>query len=264
MSTTRSRVTAPTISTFSVTKGGRIAETRACFESWDLEMSLDDNLRRILDENLIQANTDAWLREMGRILQVRFGDIERHRNLIRLAQSGMALDSWSQILLWHLTMREQLLSDFLESWLFPRKQEGMLLVRSNEVKNYLAGLKDRGVVSNDWSLSTIGRMASGLPSYAADFGLLSGHTVKEFCHFQIRDDALLYILLDVKQETSSADQALGDVRWRRFLMSRDELEHDLLRLHQSQQIQYEVAGSVISLETTFNGVDDYVEHLVKH
>ena len=100
----------PTISTFSVTKGGRVAETYACFAGWDLGLSLDDNLERFREENPILAPTDAWLKEMRRILRVRFGDIERHRALIRLVQGTRPLpqESWAPILLWHLCLRELL------------------------------------------------------------------------------------------------------------------------------------------------------------
>src|SRR5262245_46048410 len=138
----------PTISTFSVTKGGRIAETYACFASWDLGSSLDQNLQRFRDENPILAPTDAWLKEMRRIFHVRFGDIERHLPLIRLAQGPRALSQgvWAPILLWHLCMRELLLSDFLETWLYPRKIEGLLRVRADNVRSYLADLEPRGLL----------------------------------------------------------------------------------------------------------------------
>ena len=103
----------PTISTFSVTKGGKIAETYACFAQWDLSVSLTENLARLRRENPILAPTDAWLKEMGRIFHVRFGDIESHRPLIRLAQAQYSQHAWAPVLLWHLCHRELLLSDFL-------------------------------------------------------------------------------------------------------------------------------------------------------
>src|SRR5262245_31933630 len=118
----------PTISTFSVTKGGKVAETYAFFREWNLSLSVDANLAQFKEHNPIQASTDAWLREMRKIFHARFGDIERHATLIRLAQAGFTLDVWAQMLTWHLCARELLLSDFLESWLYPHKQEGMLYV----------------------------------------------------------------------------------------------------------------------------------------
>lgn len=252
----------PTISTFSVTKGGKVAETYACFAAWDLDASLDDNLARMREENPILASTDKWLKEMQRIFHARFSDIERHRPLIRLAQAGLPQETWAPILLWHLCFRELLLSDFLETWLYPRKQEGFLRVRADDVRGYLQGLKPRGLLENEWRASSIDRMASGLPAYAADFGLLQGRAVKEIAPFHLPDEALLYVLNDLAKETTSAEKILDDVRWRRFLLSRAELEHELLRLHQLRRLRYDVAGSLVALDLPNKSVDEYVEELV--
>jgi hypothetical protein len=256
--------TTPTISTFSVTKGGKVAETYACFSSWDLSASLDDNLARLREENPILAPTDAWLKEMRRIFHVRFGDIERHRPLIRLPQGPRALsqETWAPILLWHLCLRELLLSDFLESWLYPRKQEGLLRVRSDDVRAYLAELKPRGLLDKEWKPSSVSRMASGLPSYAADFGLLQGKATKEIAPFHLPDESTLYVLHDLAADIASGEKILDDIRWRRFLISRAELEQELLRLHQHRKLTFDIAGSIVSLELPHENAEEYVEHLV--
>lgn len=255
-------MTVPTISTFSVTKGGKVAETYACFAAWDLNASLDDNLSRMREENPILAPTDAWLKEMQRIFHLRFADIDRHRPLIRLAQAGLPQETWAAMLLWHLCFRELLLSDFLETWLYPRKEEGRLRVRSEDVRGYLRELKPRGLIEKEWRTSSVQRMASGLPAYAADFGLLRGGAVKEIAPFHLPDEALLYVLNDIAKETSSSEKILSDIRWRRFLLSRAELEHELLRLHQQQRLRYDVAGSLVALELPNKSLDEYVEQLV--
>lgn len=252
----------PTISTFSVTKGGRVAETYACFAAWDLAATLDENLARFRQENPILAPTDAWLKEMRRIFRVRFSDIERHRPLIRLAQGGLSEGIWSSLLLWHLCFRELLLTDFLESWLYPRKQDGLLRVRGEDVRSYLTQLSDRGLLEREWTPNTISRMASGLPTYAANFGLLHGKSTKEIAPYVLSDEALLYVLHDIAAETASGERILDDERWRRFLISRSELEQELLRLHQLRLLRYEVAGSLVSLELPHKSVDAYVEYLV--
>ena len=164
--------------------------------------------------------------------------------------------------MWHLCFRELLLTDFLETWLYPRKQEGLLRVRADDVRGYLVELKPRGLLDKDWKRSSIDRMASGLPAYAADFGLLQGRAVKEIAPFHLPDDALLYVLNDIANETARAEKILDDIRWRRFLLSRAELEQELLRLHQHRRLRYDVAGSLVALELPNKSVDEYVEELV--
>ncbi len=254
-----------TLSTFSVTKGGKVAETYACFSNWDLSRSLDENLARLRQDNSIQAATDKWLVEMRRIFRARFGGIERHRGLIRLVQGPRALSqtAWTPILLWHLCIRELLLSDFLETWLYPRKQEGMLRVRGDDVRSYLAELQPRGLLDQPWKESVVSKMSSSLPKYAADFGLLQGGAVKEIAPFHLPDEALLYVLHDLASEIPSTQKLLDDHRWRRFLLSRGELEQELLRLHQHKRLSFELAGSMVILDLPYRSVEEYVEHLVE-
>ena len=257
-------MTEPTISTFSVTKGGRVAETYACFQTWNLDESLDANLDRFREENPILASTDAWLKEMRRIFRVRFGDVERHRTLIQLAQGPNALDqtTWAPILLWHLCMRELLLSDFLENWLYLRKQEGILRVRADDVRVYLAELSPRGLLNEEWKQSSVDRMASGLPAYAADFGLLVGKAAKEIAPFHLPDEAFLYVLHDLADEIASTQLILDDIRWRRYLLSRNELEQELFRLHQHRDLTFELAGSLVVLDLPCKSLGEYVDRLV--
>lgn len=251
-----------TISTFSVTKGGKIDDTYASFQAWDLSRSLNANLEALAEENPILAGTDAWMREMRRIFRVRFGEIEVHEPLIRLAQAGMPRQEWSPILLWHLCYRELLLSDFLETWLYDRKQEGILRITSDDVREYLATLRSRGLLNTEWSKNTVNRMASGLPAYATDFGLLEGRNVREIVPFHLPEKAFLYVLYSIHDSVPTASRLLADIRWRRFLMSESDVEHELLRLHQLQKVHYEVAGSVISLELPHPSLEGYVDALV--
>jgi hypothetical protein len=252
----------PSISTFSVTKRGQVESTYACFASWDLDKTLDQNIDRLRQENPIHAATDKWLAEMLKIIRVRFGSIDEHAPMIRLAKAGMAMETWTPILLWHICARELLLSTFLETWLYARKVEGRLRVSSDDVKEFLRDLRERGQLDRPWKDGTTNRMASGLPSYAADFGLLKGGVVKEIAPYQLPDEAILYVLHAISAEGATAARILDDIRWRRFLLSRGELEQELLRLHQHRKLTFEIAGSVVSLELPHKSMDDYVAHLV--
>lgn len=252
----------PTISTFSVTKQGQVSETYALLQEWDLSLGLDENLERFRANNPIMAPTQRWLDQMRKIFRVRLGQVESHRPLIRLAQGGLDIKEWAPILLWHLCYRELLLSDFLEEWLFDRKQRGLWWLRSSDVREYLEELRPRGLLDRDWGESTVSRMASALPRYAADFGLLQGKVVKEIAPYWLPEPSLLYILHVMMEEHGSARAALDDTRWRRLLIDRASLEEELLRLHQQRRIHFEQAGSAISLELPCRSAGEYAESLV--
>lgn len=155
-----------------------------------------------------------------------------------------------------------LLSDFLESWLYDRRQEGMLRVRADDVRAYLASLTDRGLLETEWRQSSVDRMASGLPAYAADLGLLHGKTVKEIRPAHLPDEALLYVLHWMRDQGLGSQRVLDDRRWRWYLVSRPELEAELLRLHQRGSLRFDVAGSAIALDLPYPSLEEYVDALV--
>jgi hypothetical protein len=138
----------------------------------------------------------------------------------------------------------------------------MLRVRGEDVRGYLVELQPRGLLDQPWKESVVSKMASSLPKYAADFGLLQGGSIKEIAPFHLHDEALLYVLHDLASEIPSTERLLDDPRWRRLLLSRSELEQELLRLHQHRRLSFEVAGSMVILELPYRSVDEYVEHLV--
>ena len=137
-------------------------------------------------------------------------------------------------------------------------------MRGEDVRDYLDTLTPRGLIDKKWTETTINRMASGLPAYASDFGLLRGKGTKEIVPYHLSDDALLYVLHVMAERTASTERILADTRWRRLLMSRSELEQELLRLHQLRRLRFEVAGSMVALDLPCSSANDYVEYLVRH
>jgi len=73
---------------------------------------------------------------------------------------------------------------------------------------------------------------------------------------------LLYILHDLSEEIANGDLLLRDVRWRRLLLSRSQMEQELLRMHQHRRLRFEMTGSTVALELPFKTTEEYVDHLL--
>jgi hypothetical protein len=236
------------VSSFTLVKGTMIPETYAVFTAWDLDGSKRENLDRLRHDNFIGIRSAAWLRDVAKVLNRRFEPAGRDRALVVLAQGGCPLDEWKPILLWHITRDEFLLRHFLIHWLYPRFEAGVLRLRHEELDHFLLDLRRRGGhIEHEWSDATRRRVAAGLLKAAADFGLLHGSRVKEFASYHMPDRSFLYLLHAMRDEHASPARVISSPDWRMFLMSPDDVERELLRLHQFKKLHYEAAGTLLQL-----------------
>jgi Putative inner membrane protein (DUF1819) len=239
---------AKVVSSFTVIKGTMIPETYSVFVHWDLTRSKHENLDRLRSENPIGAQSATWLRDVVKVLSRRFDPDGRDRALVLLAQRGCPLDEWKPILLWHITRDEFLLRDFLIHWLYPQFEAGVLRVRPTDLDGFLLGLRERGgQTEHAWSEATQARVAAGLLKAAADFGLLRGTGKKEFASYHLPERSFLYMLHAVQETAASPARVIAAEDWRMFLMAPQDVEREILRLHQYKKLHYEAAGSLLQL-----------------
>ncbi|MDZ4064474.1 MAG: BrxA family protein, partial [Coriobacteriia bacterium] len=115
--------------------------------------------------------------------------------------------------------------------------------------------------SGSWSAETTARVASGLLRIATDFGLLRGTQAREFASYHLPDESLLYLLHSMKEVESSPRKLVDSTDWHMFLMNAEDVERELLRLHQFHKLHYDVAGSIVHLRMQHASLDEYVEEL---
>ncbi len=259
----RSSSRANVVSSFTVVKGAMIDETYAVFASWDLARSKRENLDRLREENFIGASSNTWLRDVAKVLNRRFEPEGRDRALVLLAKSGCDLEAWKPLLLWHMTRDEFLVRDFLQNWLFPAYEAGAFRVRPEELHGYLQGIGKRGATTEHaWTEQTLKRVAAGLLKIAVDFGLLRGSVVKEFASYHLPEHSFLYLLHAMRDAALGPGKVVGALDWRMFLMRPDDVEHELLRLHQFKKLEYQVAGSLVELSLPCASSREYAERMV--
>ena len=159
-----------------------------------------------------------------------------------------------------MTRDEFLIRDFLANWLFVAHEAGVFRLRSDELDEYLRTLGTRGgVTEHAWSDSTIRHAAPALLRVAADFDLLRGSAVKEFTSYHLPERSFLYLLHAMRDEHISPARVMASPDWRMFLMGPDDVERELLRLHQYKKLHYEAAGSLLQLTLPHQTALDYAE-----
>ena len=251
------------VSSFTIVKGAMIDETYAVFAAWDFERSKRENLDRLREENFVGASSATWLRDVAKVLNRRFDPAGRDRPLVVLAKHGMPVEEWRPLLLLHMTRDEFLVRDFLETWLFAAYDSGVFRVHTEEVEKYLGEISKRGgTTEHAWSEQTTKRVAAGLLKIAVDFGLLRGSVTREFASFHLPERSFLYLLHAMRDEKLSPSKVVASPEWRLFLMRPADVEHELLRLHQYQKLEYQVAGSLVQLSLPYTSTREYAERMV--
>ncbi|WP_242352149.1 MULTISPECIES: BrxA family protein [unclassified Anaeromyxobacter] len=246
-----------------ISKGAMISETYAVFQSWSFEVPKAANLARLRAENFIGAKSAVWVDQVAKVLNRRFDPEGRDRPLVILAKRNCSIEVWKPILLWHMTRDEFLVRDFLVNWLYPAFDKGAFRVKPEDLFPFLRAIESRGgQVEGDWSENTIKRVAAGLLKIAVDFGLLKGSGVKEVTTYHLPEEALLYVLHALRERTESAQSILASEEWRMFLLRRDDLERELLHLHQFRKVEYHVAGSLAQLTLPCGSVLEYAQRMV--
>ena len=249
------------ISSFTIIKGALIDETYAAFERWDICRGKRTNLKRLKDLNTIGAKSDNWLRDVAFVLSRRFDTDDRDRALVELARNGCNREVWKPLLLWHMTRDEFLLRDFLIHWLYPAFVDGVHRLMFEDVLPYLETLERRRRTSKPWTDQTRQRVARGLLKICADFGLLAGRRARRFVSYHLPDESFIYLLHAMADTESNARRVIDADDWRMFLMDSDDVEREVLRLHQYRKVHYEVAGSLAQLKLPRSSSTDYAMEL---
>jgi hypothetical protein len=258
--TDRSKV----VSSFTIVKGALISETYEVLSHWDLELSKKANLDRLRRDNYIAASSDTWLRDVAKVVNRRLDPGGKDRPLVTLCKGGCPIDEWRPIYLWHLTRDEFLVRDFLVTWLFDEYEDGAFQLRPDDLQAYLRSLGMRGgETEHAWTDATTSRVAAGLLKMGVDFGLLRGGVTKQFTGYHLPERSLLYLLHAVlEHEDRSPRRLMDSPEWRMYLMRPADLEAAVLRLHQFQALDYQVAGSLVQLSLPCSSAALYAEAMV--
>ena len=255
---------ASVVSSFTIIKGSLIDETYEAFAAWDFSQSKLENLQRLERDHAFGALSRNWSRDVRKVLNRRYDPEGRDRPIVELAQRGCERALWHPLLLWHMTRDEFLVRDFLVNWLHAQYEAGAYRLETADVAAYLETLAAKPDIewSGEWSATTRDRVATGLLRIAADFGLLTQGAVKEFASYHLPDDSFLYLLHALSAEEGNARRLIDAEDWRMYLMAAEDVEREILRLHQFNRLGYEVAGSLARLDLPADSPAAYARELV--
>ncbi len=248
-----------TLSSNLAIRGPFIEATFRAFSDWDLTATPKENLEQVQQENAVGASSESWLKQFIKVLKIRYDLQDLDRRLIELVQLGWHIEDWRPVQLWHISRKDELLREFVANWAFERREQGIVILTVDSVVEFLHSLVNERLGSIDsWKDNTYRRVASGLLKTATEFNLLRGHANKEFEAYRLPERSLIYLLYVLMERENNTRKVIEAEDWRLFLMKPNEVEEELLRLHQYGKLRFERAGSFLELTLPCENTDEYV------
>ena len=245
-----------------VRKGILLEETYRIFAHFHLDEGLRENIARVREENLIGARNQAWLREVTTTVSSRFSQGESIDGLVTLAAGGLSLEIWKFCLLWHIGTTDGLYRDFISEFLFPQVGNGVAMFTTDDVIPFVCELGKRGVFQEELSEYGVRRLARDLLRMAGDFGFVKGSARREVVHQAIPENAILYAIYSLWQDTPSADRLIKSDRWKLFMMNPAQVEHELLNFHQFHRLRFERAGTVREMSLPHGSLLEFSKSII--
>ena len=250
------------VSSFTIIKGALIEETYKILEEWNFDWSVEENLGHAQQNNTVGAKSLNWMRDLRSVIHRRYDPNTKDKSLALLAKAHVSYEIWKPAQLWHMTRDEFLVRDFFTNWLFKEYEDGAYRLRTQDPYEYLQSLPDKGLVPKKWTDRTVQRVSGSLLRMAVDFGLMNGATVREFGSYHMPEESFLYLLHAMFEQLGNGRDVVQSPDWRLYLMSTEDVENEILRLHQFRQLRFERAGSLIELSLPHKTAAEYVEEML--
>jgi hypothetical protein len=209
--------------------------------------------------NILNKETRTRLADVYRRAFVpRFldGPIANAWKLVRpLEDAGAPSHVVRPIYYWITAKAEPLLGDFCREFIFPRQAIVRAGIGTNEVVSWF---HDKNC---PWSPTVTHKVARGLLAALRDFGILEGRARKRLSGVLLPIPAFAYLSHCLRKAGAVSRSLLTHEDWQLFLLKPDDVERLFLLAHQERLLDYQAAGSTISISFPTDSLEEYA-HVV--
>jgi hypothetical protein len=205
--------------------------------------------------NILNKDTRTRLEDVyRRAFLPRFvhGPIPDAWKVVRpLEDIGAPISILRPVYYWITARAEPLLGDFCSEFILPRQAIVRTGIGTQEVVSWL---DEKGC---PWSKTVAVKVARGLLAALRDFGILEGRGEKRLAGGVLPVPAFAYLAMCLRHNGAVSHSLLANHDWELFLMRPDDVEHFFLLAHQDRLLEYQAAGSAISITFPTNSLEEY-------
>ena len=244
--------------------GAHLDDTRVLLDVWNLDLTDEENVARIVDDNLLGLPSNSRAHDvMVRALRPRF--IAPRAGLVealRLLSSHS--ESLRDACYYELTRVDEFVAAFAQEQLTVWWDEGRLAISTSDAREWIDKLAADGRVP-DWSHNIRDRVARGMMAALRDFGRLTGargSSHKEIARPGISMPGFAYVAYRLHQQGNSGRAILSSEVWTRWLLDAARVDELMHRLTSLGIVYYAVAGSSLRIDWRFDSLAEVVDAAV--
>ena len=238
--------------------GAHIDDTKALVQAWDGGASAEDNVDRIVENNLLGLPSHSRANDvMVRALRPRF--IAPDEGIVEaLSVLASRADAFRDACYYEVSRVDGLVAAFVEEQLNDWWDNGRVAIETSDARDWIDRLAADGRIP-DWSTNIRDRVARGMMAALRDLGRLTGlksSSKKEIARPGISTGGFGYTAYRLHQQGESSRGILGSIVWRRWLLDEDRVDEMMHRLASLGVVFYSVAGSTLRIDWRVESLEE--------
>lgn len=231
-----------------IQKGGALLDdSRRLVEAWSDERGVEENLRRVVEDNLLGKPSKARAEDVvRRILRPRF--VSPGPNVIAALKALLDRPkSFVEACYYEAARDDRLLAAFAEEPLFGWYESGRAAVTVDEAASWLETQAHRGTAPV-WSDSVRVKVARGLLAALRDFGILEGGSIKRFPTPHVTPLGFAYAAFREHEQGRSSRGIVNGAVWRRWLLDGVRIVDLFVQAERLGVLRFSQAGSAVRID----------------
>jgi hypothetical protein len=240
-------------------KGGALLdEMRQLVRTWN-DAPIKEQRESGIRSNILNKQTRKRLADVYQYAFLpRFvaGPIPNAWQLVRPLEDAEApIQIVRPVYYWVTANAEALIGDFCREVIFPRQASVRGGIGTEDVLRWL------DAKACQWSPAAALKVAQGLLAALRDFGILEGRARKRLASLDLPVRSFAYLALCLTLNGTASRALLTHPDWQLFLLAPNDVEHLFLVAHQERLLEYQAAGSVVSISFPTDSPQEYA-HVV--
>ena len=215
----------------------------------------------VYEENVLAKTSKASMDKIYTIIRKRYLPEKVDFLLtpfVKIITSSLPDSVKVQCMYYEFVKKDKLIFDLITEVLYKLYVKGYNTVSKEQIDEFLKNQEVSHPEIKQWSITTRARMIRHFLSTMKEFGILEGHTVKEFSRLYMPIETFVYILYSESLSNFTTKELLNSNIWKIFLFDLDDVRVLLSESAKKGFITLEEKGDIINIIYKYKNLEEVV------